>query len=123
RAPPPGRPPFRFRPPGSRRSCTSGSCGLSSPAPVRFRRTKLQRNKAAENAPDRNGPLRRTQGRTMPTLSDLDDLDFFAAVARAPSLTAAAREWGVSLAAVSRRLTRLEDRLATQLVQIGRAHV
>ncbi|WP_017591925.1 LysR family transcriptional regulator [Nocardiopsis potens] len=53
----------------------------------------------------------------MRPLSDLDDLDFFAAVARAPSLTAAAREWGVSLAAVSRRLTRLEDRLATQLVR------
>ncbi|WP_017559536.1 LysR family transcriptional regulator [Nocardiopsis baichengensis] len=53
----------------------------------------------------------------MTALSDLDDLEFFAAVARSPSLTAAAREWGVTLSAVSKRLTRLEERLAAQLVR------
>ncbi|WP_017538250.1 LysR family transcriptional regulator [Nocardiopsis halophila] len=53
----------------------------------------------------------------MTALSDLDDLEFFAAVARSPSLTSAAREWGVTLSAVSKRLTRLEERLAAQLVR------
>ncbi|GAB3484596.1 LysR family transcriptional regulator [Nocardiopsis coralliicola] len=53
----------------------------------------------------------------MAPLAPVDDLDFFELLARSPSLTAAAREWGVSLSAVSKRLTRLEARLGTQLVQ------
>ena len=53
----------------------------------------------------------------MSALSELDDLEFFASVARCTNLTAAAREWGVSLSAVSKRLTRLEERLGAQLVR------
>lgn len=53
----------------------------------------------------------------MSALSDLNDLEFFTTVARSASLTAAAREWGVSLSAVSKRLTRLEERLGAQLVR------
>lgn len=56
-------------------------------------------------------------GKTSPmNLAEIDDLTFFDAVARASSLTAAAREWGVSVAAVSKRLTRLEARLGAQLL-------
>lgn len=53
----------------------------------------------------------------MSALSDLDDLEFFATLARSPNMTAAARTWSVSLSAVSKRLTRLESRLGTQLIQ------
>lgn len=50
-------------------------------------------------------------------LPELDDLTFFAGLSRSPTLTAAARDWGVSPSAVSKRLTRLEDRLGTRLIQ------
>ncbi len=46
-----------------------------------------------------------------------DDLAFFVRLAGHPSLTAAARELGLSLAAVSKRLTALERRLGVQLIR------
>lgn len=49
-------------------------------------------------------------------LPALDDWTFFDRVARASSLTQVARDWGVSLTAVSKRLTALETRLGTKLV-------
>ena len=49
-------------------------------------------------------------------MSSLDDLRFFALIARLGSLTAVAREMGLTLAAVSKRLTQLEQRLGVQLV-------
>jgi DNA-binding transcriptional LysR family regulator len=45
-----------------------------------------------------------------------DDLDFFAAVAGAPSLAAAARHLGVSAPAVTQRLQELERRVGVRLV-------
>jgi molybdate transport repressor ModE-like protein len=44
------------------------------------------------------------------------DLEFFATLARAGSLSAAARELGISTAAVSRHLTQMEDRVGMPLV-------
>lgn len=44
------------------------------------------------------------------------DLEFFATLARAGSLSAAARELGVSTAAVSRHLAQMEERIGVRLV-------
>lgn len=49
-------------------------------------------------------------------LPDIDDLRFFAGIAAAGTLTEAARVWGVSVSAVSKRLARLERRLGARLV-------
>ena len=46
-----------------------------------------------------------------------DDLKFFAVVAQSASLTAAAREIGTTVSTVSKRLSRIEDRLGVRLVQ------
>lgn len=48
-------------------------------------------------------------------MSQLDDLAFFQRLARADSLTATARELGLSLSAVSKRLKLLEARLGVEL--------
>jgi len=50
-------------------------------------------------------------------MSPTDDLVFFQHIATRSSLTAVARELGLSLPAVSKRLTQLEHRLGVQLVQ------
>ncbi|TWI56551.1 DNA-binding transcriptional LysR family regulator [Pseudomonas duriflava] len=50
-------------------------------------------------------------------MSVTDDLSFFQRVATRGSLTAVARELGLSLPAVSKRLTQLEQRLGVQLIQ------
>jgi len=49
-------------------------------------------------------------------LSGVDDLEFFRLVYVSPNLTAVAREIGTSLSVVSRRLSKLEQRLDVQLV-------
>ncbi|MGQ7846244.1 LysR substrate-binding domain-containing protein [Granulosicoccus sp. 3-233] len=49
-------------------------------------------------------------------MSSTDDLAFFSRVAMNGSLTATARELGLSLPAVSKRLTLLEQRLGVQLI-------
>ncbi|HEX5806762.1 MAG TPA: LysR family transcriptional regulator [Macromonas sp.] len=49
-------------------------------------------------------------------MKDAPDLDFFATVARHPSLAAAAVELGVTPPAVSRRLAQLEQRLGVRLL-------
>ncbi|OLL75540.1 Transcriptional regulator, LysR family [Pseudonocardia sp. Ae168_Ps1] len=49
-------------------------------------------------------------------LPELDDLRFFTGIAAAGTLTEAARVWGVSVSAVSKRLARLERRLGARLV-------
>ncbi|WP_110648211.1 LysR family transcriptional regulator [Salinicola peritrichatus] len=48
-------------------------------------------------------------------MSSLDDLAFFQHIAQAGSLTGAARELGLSLSAVSKRLQQLESRLGVSL--------
>lgn len=48
---------------------------------------------------------------------DLTDLEIFARVVNAGSLSAAGREMGLSPAVVSKRLRKLEDRLGTRLIQ------
>ena len=47
----------------------------------------------------------------------IDDLDFFEQVSRSHSLTEAARNWGKSVSAVSKRLAALESRLGVPLVR------
>lgn len=49
-------------------------------------------------------------------LPDLDDMAFFHGLSQSPTLTAAARQWGVSPSAVSKRLGHLEARLGVRLV-------
>lgn len=49
-------------------------------------------------------------------MADVDDLEFFVTLAAAGTMTEAARHWGVSVSAVSRRLKALEERLGTPLV-------
>ena len=49
-------------------------------------------------------------------LPGIDDLRFFAGIAAASTLTEAGHRWGVSVSAVSKRLSRLERRLGAQLV-------
>ncbi|MDI2028170.1 LysR family transcriptional regulator [Saccharopolyspora sp. TS4A08] len=49
-------------------------------------------------------------------LPELDDLQFFDGIARATTLTGSARQWGVNVSTVSKRLARLERRLGVQLV-------
>lgn len=50
-------------------------------------------------------------------MNNLGDLEIFARVVSAGSMSAAARELGLSPAVVSKRLRRLEDRLGTRLLQ------
>ncbi|MCP1439673.1 DNA-binding transcriptional LysR family regulator [Erwinia persicina] len=56
-----------------------------------------------------------TKGKELATTSE--DLRFFTHVARLTSLTEVARELGLSLPAVSKRLTQLEEKLGVQLVR------
>lgn len=51
---------------------------------------------------------------------DVSDLRFLTALAAAPSLSAAARDLGVTPPAVSQRLALLEDRLRLRLIERGR---
>ncbi len=51
------------------------------------------------------------------TMNKFDDLEIFAQVVSAGSLSAAGRELGLSPAVVSKRLRRLEDRIGTRLIQ------
>jgi LysR family transcriptional activator of dmlA len=50
-------------------------------------------------------------------LTSIDDLEFFEQISRSQSLTEAARNWGKSVSAVSKRLTALESRLGVPLVR------
>ncbi|MEO5314694.1 LysR family transcriptional regulator [Pseudarthrobacter sp. CC12] len=50
-------------------------------------------------------------------LTAIDDLEFFEQISRSQSLTEAARAWGKSVSAVSKRLTALEARLGVPLVR------
>ena len=50
-------------------------------------------------------------------LTSIDDLEFFEQIARSQSLTEAARNWGKSVSAVSKRLSALESRLGVPLVR------
>ncbi len=50
-------------------------------------------------------------------LASIDDMEFFDQIARSASLTEAARAWGKSVSAVSKRLSHLEERLGAQLVR------
>jgi DNA-binding transcriptional LysR family regulator len=50
-------------------------------------------------------------------LSSIDDLEFFEQISRSQSLTEAARNWGRSVSAVSKRLAALESRLGVPLVR------
>ena len=52
-----------------------------------------------------------------------DDLRFFAALSRAPSLAAAARDLDVSAPAVTQRLRALEQRLGVQLIDRSGGHL
>jgi LysR family transcriptional regulator, transcriptional activator for dmlA len=49
--------------------------------------------------------------------SSTDDVLFFDVVAKSSSLTQAARELGVSVSSVSKRLARVERRLGVRLIQ------
>jgi LysR family transcriptional regulator, transcriptional activator for dmlA len=50
-------------------------------------------------------------------LTSIDDLEFFEQISRSQSLTEAARAWGKSVSAVSKRLAALESRLGVPLVR------
>lgn len=50
-------------------------------------------------------------------LTSIDDLEFFEQISRSQSLTEAARNWGKSVSAVSKRLAALESRLGVALVR------
>lgn len=50
-------------------------------------------------------------------LTSIDDLDLLEQVSRPQSLTEAARNWGKSVSAVTKRLTALESRLGVPLVR------
>ena len=50
-------------------------------------------------------------------MNDFADMEIFARVVTAGSMSAAGREMGLSPAVVSKRLRRLEDRLGTRLLQ------
>ena len=50
-------------------------------------------------------------------MTDFPDMEIFARVVAAGSMSAAGREMGLSPAVVSKRLRRLEDRLGTRLLQ------
>lgn len=50
-------------------------------------------------------------------LTSVDDLEFFEQISRSQSLTEAARNWGKSVSAVSKRLAALEARLGVPLVR------
>jgi len=50
-------------------------------------------------------------------LTSIDDLEFFEQISRSQSLTEAARNWGKSVSAVSKRLAALESRLGVSLVR------
>ena len=64
------------------------------------------------------GPtLRTTQQQNRRFMSDFSDMEIFARVVTAGSMSAAGREMGLSPAVVSKRLRRLEDRLGTRLLQ------
>lgn len=52
----------------------------------------------------------------MVDLPELDDMTFFHGLCQSPTLTAVARQWGVSPSAVSKRLSRLEGRLGVRLI-------
>jgi DNA-binding transcriptional LysR family regulator len=54
---------------------------------------------------------------------DVSDLRFLTALAAAPSLSAAARDLGVTPPAVSQRLALLEDRLRLRLIERGRGQL
>lgn len=49
-------------------------------------------------------------------LPEIDDLRFFTGIAAASTLTDAGHRWGVSVSAVSKRLSRLERRLGVRMV-------
>ena len=49
----------------------------------------------------------------------VDDWTFFDRVARAESLTQVAREWGVSLPAVSKRLNQIEEQRGSSDIRWG----
>jgi len=57
------------------------------------------------------------KGEKPPSMNNLGDLEIFARVVSAGSMSAAGRELGLSPAVVSKRLRRLEDRLGTRLMQ------
>jgi DNA-binding transcriptional LysR family regulator len=56
-------------------------------------------------------------------MDKLGDLEVFAQVVSAGSLSAAGRELGLSPAVVSKRLRRLEDRIGTRLIQRTTRHI
>jgi DNA-binding transcriptional LysR family regulator len=60
--------------------------------------------------------MRSARNRSQPAIAPAD-LDFFCTLAAAPSLSAAARNLGVSTAAVSKQLTRIEARLGVSLLR------
>jgi DNA-binding transcriptional LysR family regulator len=61
-------------------------------------------------------PLRAVPRAAAPMLDDITELRTFVAIARAKSLSAAAREMGLALSVVSKRLAALERRTRTRLI-------
>ncbi len=62
-------------------------------------------------------PARRSVAEGRPLLGNLGDLEIFARIVTAGSLSAAGRELGLSPPVVSKRIQRLEERLGTRLFQ------